>query len=201
MSIFKTNKELDSTIAVVGVFFAFLSICATIITLAFKSLQVPDTVVTIFESCDSTLQYKTLNSMPTEAIVGIESQEGLTGVAYPTNDLANLKAVLLTYSLSVSEYTHDSLGNLSAVTDPLSNRKVFMELERDALSSTETYFALQSDIGANSNSETAGNHSYYVYYGQSNEEGSPRGCFRASTRKGGHSGNTHAQRPQCHVYR
>ena len=302
-----------------------------------------------------TFQYKTLNSVPTDAVVGIESQEGLTGVQYPINQLANAKAIRLTYSLSVSQYTHDSLGNLSAVIDPLSNRstysfdaagnvtnftdplshsrqrtynaenqiltkidllgntseftynakgsltafedandkvttythnifdkvttatlansdtinytyddvgnltqmtdangnqatqyeydttyrlrrvidaislanrygyrrkltvttgtsaasvgssvklgldtapletasklradrrdwrvvaydrvaKVFMELDRDYLSSTETWFALQSEIAADSDSETSGSHSYYVYYGQSNEEGLP----------------------------
>ena len=310
--------------------------------------------VIIEKSGNITFQYKTLNSIPTDAVVGIESQEGLTGVQYSTNDLANLKAILLTYSLSISKYTHDSLGNLSAITDPLSNQtsytfdaagnvttvtnplshssqrtysaenqilsktdplgnvtefryntkgnltafedandkatshtynifdnltaitlansdtvdytyddvgnliqitdangnateyeydtiyrlrrvidaislanrygyrrkitvttgtsaasagtsvkvgldtapletagklrvdrrdwrvvaydrvaKVFMELDRDYLSSTETWFALQSDIDASSDSETSGSHSYYVYYGQSNEEGLP----------------------------
>lgn len=78
--------------------------------------------VIIEKSGNITFQYKTLNSIPTDAVVGIESQEGLTGVQYSTNDLANLKAILLTYSLSISKYTHDSLGNLSAITDPLSNR-------------------------------------------------------------------------------
>ena len=48
-----------------------------------------------------------------------------------------------------------------------------MELDRDSLSPTETWFALQSEIAANANSETSGSHSYYVYYGQSNEEGLP----------------------------
>ena len=51
--------------------------------------------------------------------------------------------------------------------------KVFTELDRDYLSSTETWFALQSEIAANANSETSGSHSYYVYYGQSKEEGLP----------------------------
>ena len=306
------------------------------------------------KSGNITFQYKTLNSVPTDAVVGIESQEGLTGVAYPTSQIANAKAIQLTYSLSVKQYTYDSLGNLTAITDPLSNRstysfdtagnvtnftdplshsgqrtynaenqivrktdplgnaadftynakghltafedandkvttyttdifdnltattpansdtvnytyddvgnliqitdansnsiqyeydaayrlrrvvdsislanrygyrrkitlttgasaassgtsvkialdtapletagklqtdrrdwrvvaydrvaKVFMELDRDYLSSTETWFALQSEIAADSDSETSGSHSYYVYYGQSNEEGSP----------------------------
>ena len=310
--------------------------------------------IIIHRNGNVTFQYKTLNSVPTDAVVGIESQEGLTGVQYPTNDLANSKAILLTYSLSVTQYTHDSLGNLSAITDALSNRttysfdaagnvtnftdplshssqrtynaenqivtktdalrnvseftyntkghltafedandkvtsrtynifdhitattpanantvnytyndlgnlikitdakgnatqykydaayrmrrvidpislanqygyrkkitvttgaaaasmgtsvkigldtapletasklrtdrrdwrvvaydrvaKVFTELDRDVLSPTETWFALQSDIDASSDSETSGNHSYYVYYGQSNEEGLP----------------------------
>ena len=305
-----------------------------------------------------TFQYKTLNSVPTEAVVGIESQEGLTGIQYPTNQLANSKAIRLTYSLSVSQYTHDSLGNLTAITDPLSNRstysfdaagkvtnvtdplshssqrtynaenqmltktdalgnvseftyntkgnltafedandkvtaythnvfdevtaitpansdainytyddvgnliqitdangnvieyeydtvyrlrrvidaislanrygyrrkitvttgasaassgtsikisldtvslemagkiradrrdwrvvaydrvaKVFTELDRDDLSSTETWFALQSEIAADSDSETSGSHNYYVYYGQPNEEGAPPGLL------------------------
>ena len=310
--------------------------------------------VILEKSGNITFQYKTLNNVPTDTVVGIESQEGLTGVAYPTNKLSNLKSILLTYSLSVFQYTHDSLGNLTAITDSLSNRrtysfdaagkvtsitkplshisrrtydaesrllsktdtlgnvsefryntkghltafedandkvtshtynifdrvtattltnsdtinytyddvgnliqitdtngnateyeydaayrlrrvidpislanrygyrrkitvttraaaasagtsvkigldtdpletasklradrrdwrvvaydriaKVFTELDRDYLSSTETWFALQSDIAANADSETSGNHSYYIYYGQSNEEGLP----------------------------
>ena len=72
-----------------------------------------------------TFQYKTLTSVPTDAVVGIESQEGLTGVEYPTSQLANAKAILLTYSLSVSKYTHDTLGNLTAITDALSNRSTY----------------------------------------------------------------------------
>ena len=310
--------------------------------------------VIINKNGNITFQYKTLNSVPTDAVVGIESQEGLTGVQYPTNDLANAKAILLTYSLAVDQYTHDSVGNSTAITDPLSNQtalnydaagnltsvtdplshttqftydaedrvlsmtnarlnttqfsydgkgnlitlrdannkvtthtynifdkitsrtdarsqvtnytyddlgdraqmtdangnsiqheydiahrmrrsidaislanpydyrqkvtvttgaaaastgtsvkigldtaplettsklradrrdwrvvaydrvaKVFTELDRDYLSPTETWFSLQSDIDASSDSETSGNHSYYVYYGQSNEEGLP----------------------------
>ena len=310
--------------------------------------------VILEKSGNITFQYKSLNSVPTDAVVGIESQEGLTGVGYSTNQLTNAKAIRLTYSLSVGQYTHDSFGNLTAITDPLSNRttycfdaagnvtnftdplshsgqrtynsenqilsktdalgntaeltynvkgnltafedandkrtaytynvfdnltattpansdtinytyndvgnliqimdangnpiqyeydtiyrlqrvidaislinrygyrrkitvttgtsaassgtsvkigldtapletasklradrrdwrvvaydrvgKVFTELDRDYLSSTETWFALQSEIAANANSETSGSHSYYVYYGQSKEEGLP----------------------------
>ena len=72
-----------------------------------------------------TFQYKTLNNVPTDAVVGIESQEGLTGVAYPMGDLANAKAIRLTYSLAVTQYTHDSFGNLSAIIDALSNRTTY----------------------------------------------------------------------------
>ena len=310
--------------------------------------------VILEKSGNITFQYKTLNNVPAAAVVGIESQEGLTGVQYPTNQLTNAKAILLTYSLSVTQYTHDSLGNLTVITDALSNRssysfdaagnvttvtdplshssqrtynaenqtltktgalgniaefryntkghltafedandkvtaythdifdnlttitpansdtinytyndvgnliqitdansnaiqyeydaayrlwrvidpislinrygyrrkvtvttgaavasagtsvkvgldtalletasklradrrdwrvvaydrvaKAFMELDRDYLSPTETWFALQSEIAVSSDSETSGSHSYYVYYGQSNEEGSP----------------------------
>ena len=81
--------------------------------------------VIINKNGNITFQYKTLNSVPTDAVVGIESQEGLTGVQYPTNDLANAKAILLTYSLTVTQYTHDSVGNLSAITDALSNRSTY----------------------------------------------------------------------------
>ena len=81
--------------------------------------------VIINKNGNITFQYKTLNSVPTDAVVGIESQEGLTGVQYPTNDLANAKAILLTYSLSVTQYTHDSVGNLSAITDALSNQSTY----------------------------------------------------------------------------
>ena len=81
--------------------------------------------VIISKNGNITFQYKTLNSVPTDAVIGIESQEGLTGVQYATNDLTNAKAILLTYSLSVAQYTHDSLGNLSAITDSLSNRTTY----------------------------------------------------------------------------
>ena len=81
--------------------------------------------VIINKNGNITFQYKTLNSVPTDAVVGIESQEGLTGVQYPTNDLANAKAIRLTYSLSVGQYTHDSVGNPSTITNPLSHTTRF----------------------------------------------------------------------------
>ena len=50
MSLIKDNKELDSTVAVFGVFLVFAGICSAIITLVFKSLTVPTQLIDIFQS-------------------------------------------------------------------------------------------------------------------------------------------------------
>ena len=50
MALIKDNKELDSTLAVVGVFFVFAGVCSAIVTLVFKSLPVASELVDIFQS-------------------------------------------------------------------------------------------------------------------------------------------------------
>ena len=46
-----TNKEVDSTIAVIGVFFAFSMIISTIMILVFRQMEVSPDVIIVFQGC------------------------------------------------------------------------------------------------------------------------------------------------------
>lgn len=69
MGLIKDNKELDSTIAVVCVFIAFMGIISAILTFAFKALPIPDEVLQVFQSCKE-LALMVLSYFFTKKVVG-----------------------------------------------------------------------------------------------------------------------------------
>jgi ABC-type arginine transport system permease subunit len=74
MGLFKDNKDLDSTIAVLGVFIAFLGTISVMVTLSLKRLPIDDGILTVFQSIKE-LVLMILSYFFTKAVVRTQQED------------------------------------------------------------------------------------------------------------------------------